>query len=102
MLSTQYYPFGCQNGQHSSLRIRPDTSPEIPFPMLSVHAVHPAVHPAVQSSFQAQNTTTTATWGFSCWVRLASFVNLRLRAEEGIDSLIRSISVNAAGAPVFS
>jgi len=25
-------------------------------------------------------------------VRLASFVNLRLRAEEGVDSLIRSIS----------
>src|SRR6185437_10669181 len=53
MLSIQYYPFGCQNGQqnrqHSRLRIAGSA-----IPMLSVHAVHFAL----QSSFQAQYSTT--------------------------------------------
>src|ERR1035441_9815628 len=39
MLSIQYYPFGCQNGQQNrqqaSLRIAPSATP-----MLSAHAVH--------------------------------------------------------------
>ncbi len=39
MLSIQYYPFGCQNGQqnrqHASLRIAPSATP-----VLSAHAVH--------------------------------------------------------------
>ena len=52
MLSIQYYPFGCQNGQqnrqHSSLRIALSA-----VPMLSVHAVHITL----QSSFQAQYST---------------------------------------------
>ena len=43
MLSIQYYPFGCQNGQqnrqHTSLRILLD-SPRSLVPVLSVHAVH--------------------------------------------------------------
>jgi hypothetical protein len=54
MLSIQYYPFGCQNGQqnrqHASLRISLD-NPRSLVPMLSVHAVHFAL----QSSFHAQN-----------------------------------------------
>ena len=52
MLSIQYYPFGCQNGQqnrqHSSLRIAGSATP-----MLSVHAVHFTL----RSSFQAQYST---------------------------------------------
>src|ERR1035438_8610260 len=52
MLSIQYYPFGCQNGQqnrqHASLRIAPSATP-----MLSVHAVHFIL----RSSFQAQYST---------------------------------------------
>ena len=59
MLSIQYYPFGCQNGQqnrqHSSLRIARSA-----IPMLSVHAVHFAL----QSSFQAQYSTTHQGRGF--------------------------------------
>jgi hypothetical protein len=39
MLSIQYYPFGCQNGQqnrqHASLRIAPSATPVLP-----AHAVH--------------------------------------------------------------
>ena len=67
MLSIQYYPFGCQNGQqnrqHTGLRISSDSL----LPMRSVHAVHFAI----QSSFQAQNSTTTGYTGNSrCTVDL--------------------------------
>ena len=64
--------------------------------MLSVHAIHRAV----QSSFQAQNTTTTG-WprGFSGWC--VCIVNLRLRAEAGFDSLIRLISDGRPADSVF-
>src|SRR5271170_5717684 len=61
MLSIQYYPVGCQNGQqnrqHSSPRIARSA-----IPMLSVHAVHFAL----QSSFQAQYSTTHRGQG-SCY-----------------------------------
>src|ERR1700722_19421563 len=58
MLSIQYYPFGCQNGQqnrqHTSLRIARST-----IPVLFIYAVHSAL----QSSFQAQYSTThQAAW----------------------------------------
>src|SRR5579863_7284179 len=47
-------PFGCQNRQHASLRIRPH-SPRRLLLMLSV----PAVHFALQSSFQAHYSITS-------------------------------------------
>jgi hypothetical protein len=56
MLSIQYYPFGCQNGQqnrqHTSLRILLD-SPRSLLPMQSVHAVHFTL----RSSFHAHYST---------------------------------------------